>query len=454
MKTKGEGLREDAVIEEAKQKILNQVKKHSETITGLKSQDTALTTSYEESVSKLSTLRGIPLFYPYISSGIGNGALVEMKDGSVKYDFISGIGVHFGHSHPALIKASLDAAIEDTVMQGNLQQSESTLSLLELLKKVSGFEHFFLTTSGSMANENALKLLFQKKAPATRLLAFERCFMGRTLALAAMTDKADYRVGLPPNIATDYIPFYDWKDPEGSEKRAVEALKKALHRYPGAHACMCFELIQGEGGYYPGSSSFFKTLMGLLKENNIYVFVDEVQSFGRTGSLFAFQHFGLENLVDVVTVGKLFHVGVTMFRDALKPKPGLISQTFTSSTASIHSALAILHSLQTEGYLGPNGKNMQLAKYIVSHLEGLSKKHPTLLQGPFGLGLMVAFTPFNGEKERVSEFAKALYKNGVISFTAGQNPMRIRFLVPAGGITEKGIDEVAMIIEKTLLEMA
>ena len=106
--------------------------------------------------------------------------MVELLDGSVKYDFITGIGVHYmGHSHPEILDASIDAALEDTVMQGNLQASPigtevSKLFLQAARRKGSKLEYCFLTSSGAMANENALKVIFQKKATANRFLAFHR----------------------------------------------------------------------------------------------------------------------------------------------------------------------------------------------------------------------------------------------------------------------------------------
>src|SRR5262249_44344254 len=149
--------------------------------------------------------------------------------------------------------------------------------LIELLVKHSGLDHCILTTSGAMANENALKLIFQKKTPAHRILAFERCFAGRTIALSQITDKPAFREGLPTNLHIDYIPFYDWRNPDQSCERSLRALQTHINRYPAAHACMCFELIQGEAGSYPGTRKFFTTLMNFLREKEIAIFVDEVQ---------------------------------------------------------------------------------------------------------------------------------------------------------------------------------
>lgn len=434
----------------AKKRILEAVSKHSGKITKIRPPHTPLVESYEKTVKLFGELRGMPLFYPYVGSGIGNGTLVELADGSVKYDFISGIGVHWGHCHPKIVEASLDAAIEDIVIQGHLLQNRDSLELSQLLTKHSGLDHCFLSSSGAMANENALKLVFHQRAPAKRLLAFERCFMGRTLALAQITDKPAYRVGLPKTLLVDYVPFYDWKDPEGSTKKAVAVLKGHLKRHPRAYACMCFEMIQGEAGSYPGSHDFFMSLIRLLKEHEIPVLVDEVQTFGRTDHLFAFQHFGLEDFVDIVTLGKLAHVCATLFSSKFRPQPGLLSQTFTTSTSAIRAGLEILRSLIDDGYLGANGKNMQFCKHFVDNLKAISLRNPEALEGPFGYGLMIAFTPFKGDREKVITFAHALFEAGVISFISGQEPTRIRFLVPGGSVTFSTIDEVAFILEKTL----
>ena len=171
-------------------------------------------TNIKTLLNQYATLRGAPLYFPYISTSLGNNSKVLLADGSVKMDFINGIGAHFGHSMKNLRDAAIDAAIEDTIMQGNLQQNERSFELMKLLITSSKMDHCILTSSGAMANENALKLLFHKHPSKKRLLAFEQCFMGRTLALSQITDKASNRVGLPQTIHVDYIPFYNSKHPK------------------------------------------------------------------------------------------------------------------------------------------------------------------------------------------------------------------------------------------------
>lgn len=448
-----DALNQDPRIAQAKQLILSALAEHRSRLTGIRPPLQELTVSYDELIKTLGQLRGSKLYYPYLGSGLGNGSLVELLDGSVKYDFISGIGTHYwGHSHPDLVAASLDAALSDSVMQGNLQQNRDTLDISQELVRASGLDHCILTTSGAMANENALKLAFQKNYPADRILAFNRCFMGRTYALCQITDKPQYREQLPLTIPVDYLPFYDANQPEESCAATIRALKKHLNRYPKRHAVMCFELIQGEAGFHVGHRDFFAPLMQICRDEGIAVLVDEVQSFGRTPSLFAYQYFGLQEWVDIVTIGKLTQICATLFRTHYQPRAGLISQTFTGSTASIRAALVIVRGLIQGNYLGEEGIIAQIGRQMSANLQELVSRYPERIQGPFGMGTMVAFTPWGGTSQTVARYMQELFTAGVIGFTAGSQPSRARLLIPAGAVKPDDLDAVTAIIEQVLLQ--
>ncbi len=446
-------LANDERVLEAKKLLRSALKEHQKKITAIKPPVDALKKGYEELLSSLTEERGNKLWLPYIGSGIGNGPFVELADGSIKYDFICGIGVHYwGHNHPDLLDSGVDAAISNTVMQGNFQQNIDSAQLSSLFLKISRLDHCFLCSSGALANENAFKIAFQKNFPANRILSFERCFMGRTLAGAQITDKPGFRDGLPMTLSVDYIPFYDTKDPEGSTKRSVEALKKHIQRYPKQHALMCFELVQGEAGFYAGTREFFIALMSILKENKIAVFADEIQSFGRTSQPFAYQHFDLQSYIDIATVGKLAQTCATLFTSEYNPRPALLGHTFTSSTSAIKAGIVILSKLLNGDFYGPNGKIMRLNRHFTSKLEGLANRYPHLIQGPFGLGAMIGFTPYGGDEEKVKAFIHRLFHAGVISFMAGGgvHPARVRLLMPVEVVAEKEIDHVVEIIEAVL----
>ncbi len=455
-----EKLNNDPRLAEAKKLILDAVAEHQETLVSVRPPRPELATDYEQQLDQFGAIRGGKTFFPYLGSGIGNGPFVELADGSVKLDLITGIGVHgYGHSHPRLINAGIDAAISDTVMQGNLQQNTSSCDIVKLLTEVAcesgaGLKHCFLTTSGAMANENSLKMAFQKNHPANRVIAFTHCFAGRTLGLAQVTDKAKYRVGLPDTIAVDYVPFFDENNPEKSIAYAVRRMKYHIDRFPGKHAALWMELVQGEGGYYEGNTDFFKALIEVAHENNIAVIADEVQTFCRTTRPYAFQHFGLDKDVDLVTIGKISQVCATLFTDEYAPKPGLISQTFTGSTWAIMAAHAIVSGLIENGNFGVDGKNVRFNQYFSQGLQAIGEKYPGSISGPHGVGGMVAFTPFDGTPEIASELVKRLYHAGLMSFMAGGSPSRVRFLLPLGCIDETHINLACQIIESVVAEIA
>ncbi len=447
---------QDPKIKEAKKLIRDALLNHQEKITGLmpaKDQE-----SYEKLINKLSQNRGGKLFYDYIGSGFGKGPFVELADGSTKYDFITGIGVHYlGHSHPGLMEALIDGAISNTVMQGNLQQNIDSEKLIDLIltqanKYGADLSHVMLTSSGVMANENALKMAFQKKHPADRVLAFNKCFHGRTIAVAGVTDKAKYRDGLPEAFCVDYLPFYDELDHQGSIDRMMCALAGHISRHPGKHAAILCEVIQGEAGSWLGNKEFFEALFNECKKHNISIIIDEVQSFGRTEKLFAFQYFELDKYVDFVCIGKNSQTCATIYKADHKPRPGLVSQTFTSSSTAINASYYVINTIVNDGYLGKDGKINKVHAYFSQKLNDLHKKHPDKIEGPWGIGAMVAMTLFKGDMQKSKDFTFKLFKNGVLSFIAGQLPTRVRFLVPMGAIENHHIDEVVEIIEKTLLE--
>ena len=416
--------------------------------------------AYQQSIQEFSALRGGGLFFPYLGSGIGNGCLVELADGSVKYDFINGIGAHhFGHSHPKITEAMLKGALADTVMEGNLQQNTDSPTFVKKMidmANVNGaeFDHCFLCTTGVMAGENAMKITMQKKFPARRVLAFERCFAGRTMTFSQITDKPKFREGLPATLDVHYVPFYDEAAGAASIDRSVHVLRAHLARYPGEFAAMCFELVQGEGGFYTAPPEFHQALMEVLREQDVAVLIDEVQTFARTPSLFAFQHYGLDKVVDVVWFGKASQVCGTLFRKEYAPRPGLLSQTFTGSAGAIHAGTAILQELDQGGYFGPDGRIVAMHSYFQQHLERLADRYPGKLTGPYGIGAMVACTVFGGDGPKVLAFVKDLYNRGVMSFVAGANPMRVRFLLPIGAVREADIDAVVEILDQALSDSA
>ncbi|MEM6979674.1 MAG: aspartate aminotransferase family protein [Planctomycetota bacterium] len=453
-----EALRQDPRLAQAKQLIADAIRDHSSDLNQIVSPDSGLADGYADVISQYTNVRGGPPIWPYFSSGLGNGPYVELADGSVKLDFIGGIGVHgCGHSDPRVVDAAIDAAIEDTVMQGNLQQNVSSVTMLSKLidlvcQSGAAIEHGLLSTSGAMANENALKLAFHHRQPADRILAFDNAFAGRSIALAAITDRPSYRDGIPLAIEVDYLPFLDPHHPQRSTRWAVDELHRLLSRHPGRYAAFWAEPIAGEGGYYPGSHDFFTQLCRPLRDAGVPIIFDEVQSFSRTSRPFAFQHFQLDEFCDIVTVGKITQVCATLYRKSFHPTSPILSQTFTGSTSAITTGLATLQALQTAGCFGEDGLNMARHEYFADGLAALAEKYPEHLSGPFGEGMMIAFTPGNGTFDQAKQLMNLCYQHGLLGFLAGSDPTRMRFLPPPAVTTTAHIDHALEILDAAMAQ--
>ena len=453
-------LRADSRIVEARRLIVEAVAEHSRGIQKVQAADPDRSDSYEKLLSRLADTRGGPPFWPYLSAGLGQGPYVELADGSIKLDFIGGIGVHgAGHSHPEMIDAALDAALEDTVMQGNLQQHPPSIEMSERLIQLAcvggaALDHCLLSTSGAMANENALKIALHHKFPADRIIAFDNAFAGRSLAMAALTDRPNYRMGLPLALNVDYLPFRDPANPERSTRWAVDELHRLLNRHPGRYAGFWAEPIAGEGGYYPGSHEFFKALCEPLREAGVPIIFDEVQSFSRTSKPYAFQHYGLDEFADIVTVEKITQVCATLYGEAFKPKGPILSQTFTGSSSSIATGLKMLDLLDSGECFGSRGQNVTRHEYFAEQLASLSRKYPKLVSGPFGEGMMIAFTPGDGSVDQAKRLMMTMYEVGLLGFVCGANPTRIRFLPPPATTTSEHIDDAVALLETSLLQFA
>lgn len=426
-------------------------------LNGVRRPRTELQESYDQMIERLFSARGAATYFRYLGSGVGNGPWVELADGSVKLDFIVGIGVYgLGHNHPEMLSSSIRAALQSTIMQGNLQQHVESLNVTELLVKLarqdsdSTLSHCLLTTSGAMANENALKIAYHNRAPADRVICLENCFAGRSIAMAQLTDRPQYRIGLPTALAVDYIPGPDATNSPEALERSLNALDVHLKRYPGKHATLWLELVAGEGGYYPGSQEYFTKLIQRAKQDNVLIIFDEVQTFGRLSRPFAFQHFGLSQFADIVSVGKISQLCATLYGESLKPKGPLLSQTFTAATSAISAAHVILQKMSSGQWYGPEGENEKRHQYFRSKLEQLAAKYPTKISGPWGCGMMIAFTPGDGSADTAGRMVHALYDAGLMSFVAGNKPARIRFLPPPGITQFEHIDAAVEIMDQVL----
>ncbi len=407
--------------------------------------------SYTKCIRELERLRGRPLVYPMLASGEGKGARVWMADGSMKFDFIGGIGVYaFGHNDADLLETAVVAAAGDTVFQGHLMPGPEELRISRALLRHAGpnLKHAWLALSGAVANENALKMIFQKHAPAEKVVVFEKAFHGRTMAMAELTDRPGFREGLPQKGNVLHVPFYDASDPDSTDK-TLATLEAHLRRYPGQIAGMCFEIIQGEGGFNMAPREFFAAVMGLCKEAGIAVWVDEVQTFVRTGELFAFRQLELDEYVDIVTAGKLLQGSATLFTKNYNPRPGLVAGTYAGSTVGMAVGARLIERLEDDGYLGTEGRIALLGGRIRRRFQSLAKRMPRAVGDIVGTGAMMAFVPWNGAPEIVKAVLEASFEEGLILLGAGASPGKIRMLPPVNTSDEE-LESAFACLEKAL----
>jgi acetylornithine/N-succinyldiaminopimelate aminotransferase len=427
-------------------------------ITGVRPPNPEWEAKMQEKVKRMGELRGRPLFYNYISSGVGRGPYVQLEDGSVKMDLINSIGVHvLGHSHPRVMTAMVKGALADLVYQGALQPGDESVAFSEkmvsLAAKKSRLKHAWISTCGTLANENALKMARQKRKAARMIITFENAFSGRSTMMAEITDNKAFKVNLPEYNEVLRLPFYKKNDPTSKDK-TLAVLKEHVAKHGDNIGIFGFEPMLGEGGFLHADKSFFGPLLEFCKSKGIPIWMDEVQTFTRTGEFFAFETLGLGEFVDLCTVAKTALNGVTLFTDEMKPDPGLLGGTFAGTASTLRAGLEVLNILDNEGYMGPSGKVNQIHKEFVGMLNKLNETTcKGLLTGAGGLGLMVAVTPFDGSKDKQTALLKTLYKNGLICFGCGHDPYRIRFLIPAI-VTSQDIEAARVVIEKSVLELA
>jgi len=476
-RTQSEALSQSPAVRQSVDAILKDLESKRAHITGVRGPREGMSAGYDKLVKRVGEARGRALMLPYVGSGLGAGPLVELADGSVKFDLTNGIGPNFfGHSDPDLTRVAIESSMSDIVMQGHLQMNTDALEYTELLVKEasrnSRLKHCFLTTSGAMANEMALKCVYWKNSPAQRLVAFQDNFMGRSLTMSLIGDTAAYREGLPNFMQVEYMPFYSEPmaqrygggDVSGQTKfidMSVWHLEQYFDRYPKQHAAFVFELIQGEGGYNTAPREFFTSLMEVCRDRGVAVWIDEIQTFGRTTEMFAFDMLDLGEYVDVVTVGKLTQACATLFTEEFNPKPPLLSGTFLGSTAAVNVGRRMLERLREGGYYGEDGFIAKHFKAFADHATALAKKHPEwfpttekVLRPYGGAGGMMRLTPFGGEKEKVAATCKALFEEGALAIWCGHDPYHVRFLPPLGVMKLEEWDTVFEIVERTLAKVA
>jgi 4-aminobutyrate aminotransferase len=395
----------------------------------------------------------------------GEGAIVEDVDGNRFLDFNAGIAVAAtGHSHPRVVKAIQDQAAQFLHMSGTDFYYEHMVRLGEKLAQLtpgSFPKRVFFGNSGAEAIEAAIKMA-RYHTGRDKFIAFFGAFHGRTMGALSLTgSKVVQRRGFHPSIPVYHLPYpYAYRSPEGKDPSTysveiVEDLEERVFKTilpPEEVAAILVEPIQGEGGYVIPPAKFHQELRRIADKYGMLLIHDEVQSgMGRTGRMFASEHFGV--VPDIVTIAKGIAsgmpLGATVARaDVMNWPPGAHASTFGGNPVSIAAALATIDLLEES--LLENA--VQQGIYLMARMRDWPRKFK-YVGDVRGLGLMIGIEIVRDQhtKERAPALRDRLetmaFERGLLTLGAGPNSIR---LCPPLVITREQADFALDTLEQCL----
>lgn len=399
----------------------------------------------------------------------GEGCYLWSEDGRKILDFASGVAVcNLGHNHPKVVEAA-EKQMKELIHGGhNVVYYESYVRLAERLVELTGGDTMvYFSNSGAEANEGAIKLAkYVTKRPG--IIAFRGSFHGRTLATTSLTSSSSaYRKnyeGLLPSVYFAEYPYlyrtpYEMKDGK-CPKEYFEQFENIFHTLidPSMVAAIMMEPVQGEGGYIVPDKEFVQYVREICDKYGILLIFDEVQSgMGRTGKLFAYEHFGVKP--DILTSAKGIANGFPLSavigkKEIMEQWPaGAHGGTFGGNPVACAAANAVLDELTDGGMLDNAAK---MGDYFKEKLFALQKKYPSIIGDVRGLGLMLAMEMVHPDKTPDADITTAIrtkaLEKGLLLLGCGTNHNIVRFIAPTI-VTEKEIDIAINIIDECLKEL-
>jgi len=321
----------------------------------------------------------------------GSGSTLYDTNGHSYTDFVAGIAVcNLGHSHAKLTEA-LSSQAQTLWHVSNLYYTKPQVELASWLIANSFADRIFFCNSGAEANEAAIKLsrkFFNDRGEnqRSRIIAMEQSFHGRTMATLSATGQEKIKKGFSPILeGFDFVPFND-----------AEALRAQIGPQ---HCAVLIEPIQGEGGVRCPESDYLKTVRRICDDNGTLLIFDEIQTgMGRTGKLFAYEHYGVEP--DIMTLAKALANGLPIGAMLAKERvasafgPGAHASTFGGTPIVTAAALQVCKTLAAENIIDQGRKT---GEYFREKLLDLKIRHPAIVDVR-GLGLLLGMKlNFNGE---------------------------------------------------------
>jgi acetylornithine/LysW-gamma-L-lysine aminotransferase len=359
----------------------------------------------------------------------GQGALLFDEQGREYIDCVGGQGVcNLGHAHPA-VAAAIASQAQILISCPEMFYNQQRAVLMERLAELTGLRRVFLCNSGTEAVEAAIKFA-RASTGRSQIIAAMRGFHGRTYGALSATWNKKYREGVEPLVPDFTHVAYN----------NLESLAEAIHNNTAA---LILEVVQGEGGVYPGTTEFLLGAQALCQKHGVYLILDEVQTgFGRTGKMFAFEHHRLQP--DMLCVAKSIAGGLPMGAVLIgerlgKLRTGIHGSTFGGNPLVCAAALASLKALDQESLPERAGV---LGAYLMGRLAEI---HSPLVREVRGLGLMVGIEI----KQKVAPYLQALMEKGVLALPAGMTVIR---LLPPLVITHDQIDRVVATLQEVLAQ--
>ena len=368
----------------------------------------------------------------------GEGVRVWDNDGKCYLDFLAGIAVNaLGYNHPA-IRETIHKQADGLIHTSNLFYTQNQIALAKQMAEYSGLDCAFYCNSGAEANEGAFKLARKWGKGRYEIITALQSFHGRTLATITATGQTKYQQGFAPlPSGFTYVPFND-----------LAAITQAIR--PETVAIL-LEAVQGEGGIQVAAPDYLEGVAQLCRERNILLMFDEVQAgMGRTGKLFAFQHYNARP--DVVTVAKGlgagFPIGMMLARREVAAafEPGNHASTFGGGEFVTGVALTFVNLLMKEGLLE---HVIKMGELLLARLNALKDRYPALIADARGLGLMAGLQ--FADAIPAADVSAKLRENGLLTAMAGGNVVRF---VPPLILQPADIDEAAAILDTTIRAFA
>ena len=371
----------------------------------------------------------------------GKGSWLTDNNGKRYLDFLQGWAVNcLGHGNPGMIEA-LNAQAKKLINPSPAFYNDPMIGLSNLLTENSCFDKVFFANSGAEANEGAIKLARKwgqlNKSGAFEIITFDHSFHGRTLATMSASGKPNWDTMFAPQVAG--FPKADLNDLESVKKLVTDKTVAVM-----------LEPVQGEGGVIPTTKEFMRELRKFTKENNILLIVDEVQAgCGRTGTLFAYQNYGIEP--DIMTLGKGIGGGVPLAAllatDAVACfVPGDQGGTYNGNPLMTAVGISVIEQLLAPGFLDSVKAKGELLK---SELLKLCAEFN--LEGERGEGLLHALMLGKDIGPKLVDLARDRDPEGLL--INSPRPNLLRFM-PALNVSDDEIRQMCNMLRELLKEVA